>query len=88
MQFCDCTDKKKCSIEYFKISLQETDFGLESVAHGQHEKIIFISVNGITPVQCNVVTNILKENNCLAPPVFKIKQGSIGKSSSTQSNVR
>ena len=31
MQFCDCNDKKKCSIEYFKIKLREIDFDLESV---------------------------------------------------------
>ena len=51
MQFCNCNDKKKCSIEYFKINLQEIDFDLESAARWQHEKIFCSSVNGIKSVQ-------------------------------------
>ena len=80
MQFCNCNDKKKkrCNIEYFKVNLQEIDFDLESVAQGQHEKIICSSVNGIMPVQCNIVTNILEENNCLATPILKIKKAVLG----------
>lgn len=42
------------------------------------------TLNGITPVQYNIVTNILTENNCLAPPILKIKNAVLG---SVQSNV-
>ena len=67
--------------------MQEIDFDLDSVVLEQYQKVICSSVNDITPAQWNIVTNNLKEKNCLAPSISKIKKECVGKFSSRQSNV-